>query len=104
MRCGRSGRAGNLKAGNTEGAVGHEAVDPSAGGRVNPKAGKGVNSKCRVEMVKETGDVEEENRSDSTSFDSLFSLMAEGRGGVWCRVVSARAKLTWSQQVKMVDV
>ena len=84
--------------------VGHEAMDPSAGGRVNPKAGKGVNCERGVEMVKKTRDVEEEDCSDLTGSDSLFCLVVKGSGGVWCRVVCTRAKLTWSQQVKMVDV
>ena len=38
-------------------------------------------------MVEEAGDVEEKDSPNSTSVDGLRSLMVEGGGSIWCRVV-----------------
>jgi len=69
--------------------VGHEAVDPGAGGGVNAKAGEGVNGKGQVEVVKEAGDIKEEDGADPPCSDGLFCFMTKGCGRIWRRVMSA---------------
>jgi hypothetical protein len=90
--------------GEAEGPLHHEAVDPCAGVRVDTEVGEDRDRHGGVEVVKETGNIKEEDTSDIPISNGHLRFVAKECGSVRCGMVLSRPKLHAADEVEIALV
>jgi hypothetical protein len=68
----------------SEGSLRHEAVDPGAGVGVDAQVSEDRDRRSGVEVIKEAGNIEEEDSADISASNGHLCFEAEESGGVGC--------------------
>jgi hypothetical protein len=79
-------------------------MNPSAGCRVNAEVREGRDRRGGVEMVKEAGNVKEQDAPDIPSSNGHLRFEAEECRGVWCGVIFPRTKLRGADELKVAFI
>jgi hypothetical protein len=90
--------------GEAEGTLRHEAVYPCTGIRVDAEVHECRDRHGGVEVVKEAGNVEEEDASDIPASNGHLRFVTEDRRGVWSGVVFPRSKLGGADEVEVAFI
>ena len=80
-------------------AVRKKTEDPGTGRSIHTKRGERSNHDPRLNMIKEAGEIKEEDAADMISGNAILSLKSKKCSGIGSREEFAGPKLAWTQKV-----